>query len=115
MPMDTTESTTPPAAVEPNSAATPGVLSHASRAPRRGRMESLKAYLVKYFEQTFVLLTLLVTVFINYHPLISQKLAFLNFYFLPIILAGYYLGRRKAVLGAVLSVLAISLYVYIEP
>ena len=29
-----------------------------------------------------------------------SKIAFLNFYYLPIMLAGYYLGRRTAVLGA---------------
>jgi len=76
-------------------------------------MNELQAYFLKNFEQLFVLLTLVATVLINYF--IGQKIAFLNFYFLPIILAGYYLGRRKAVLGAFFSVLAISLYVYIQP
>ncbi|MEK6604619.1 MAG: adenylate/guanylate cyclase domain-containing protein, partial [Nitrospirota bacterium] len=78
-------------------------------------MDRLKAYFLRYFEQTFILLTLVVTALINYHPLITDKLAFLNFYFLPIILSGYYLGRRKAVLGAFFAVLMISAYVYYEP
>ncbi len=82
---------------------------------RAGAMDRLKAYFLQYFEQTFILLTLVVTALINYHPLITDKLAFLNFYFLPIILSGYYLGRRKAVLGAFFAVLMISAYVYYEP
>ncbi|MGH7168565.1 MAG: HD domain-containing phosphohydrolase [Nitrospiraceae bacterium] len=76
-------------------------------------MERLKNYLLKNFEQLFVLLILCATVLVNYY--IPQKLAFLNFYFLPIILAGYYLGQRKAVLGAVLCALVISLYVVLNP
>ena len=76
-------------------------------------MERLKNYLLKNFEQLFVLLILCATVLVNYY--IPQKLAFLNFYFLPIILAGYYLDQRKAVLGAVLCALVISLYVVLSP
>jgi len=76
-------------------------------------MERLKNYLLNNFEQLFVLLILCATVLVNYY--IPQKLAFLNFYFLPIILAGYYLGQRKAVLGAVLCALVISLYVVLSP
>ena len=76
-------------------------------------MERLKNYLLHNFEQLFVLLILCATVLVNYY--IPQKMAFLNFYFLPIILAGYYLGRRKAVLGAVFCALAISLYVILNP
>src|SRR5437667_11224015 len=75
-------------------------------------LEGLKAYLLKNFEQAFVLLTLVATVLINYF--VEQKIAFLNFYFLPIILAGYYLGRTKAVLAAVLSFLVILMNVYMR-
>lgn len=76
-------------------------------------MEGLKNYIVRNFEQFFVLLVLLVTVIINYF--IPYKLAFLNLYFLPIILGGYYLGRRQAVLGAFLAVIAVGIFVYIFP
>jgi HD-GYP domain-containing protein (c-di-GMP phosphodiesterase class II) len=89
-----------------SNASVPGAFSGVS-------LEGLKAYLLKNFEQAFVLLTLVATVLINY--LIPQKIAFLNFYFLPIILAGYYLGRAKAVLGAVFSFLLMLLYVYLRP
>ena len=49
-------------------------------------MDRVKRYLVANFENMFVLMTLLSTAVVNY--LVPAKLAFLNFYFLPIILAG---------------------------
>jgi HD-GYP domain-containing protein (c-di-GMP phosphodiesterase class II) len=76
-------------------------------------MMRLKDYLVRHFEQTFILLMLTATLFINY--LVPLKLAFLNLYFLPIILGGYYLGKRKAALGAVFSILYVLIYVVQSP
>jgi len=43
--------------------------------------------------------------------LVRYRFSFLNFFFLPVILSGYYLGKRKSVLVAVLSVLLVVLYV----
>jgi len=106
--MSETESTTPTASIEPGA-------PPADSPARAGAIDRLKAYFLRYFEQTFVLLTIVVTALINYHPLITDKLAFLNFYFLPIILSGYYLGRRKAVMGAFFAVLMITAYVYYQP
>jgi HD-GYP domain-containing protein (c-di-GMP phosphodiesterase class II)/class 3 adenylate cyclase len=79
----------------------------------RPGMLRVKGYLVRHFEQTFILLMLTATLFINY--IVPQKLAFLNLYFLPIILGGYYLGKRKAALGAVLSILYVLVYVLQSP
>ncbi|HEU4369079.1 MAG TPA: HD domain-containing phosphohydrolase [Methylomirabilota bacterium] len=76
-------------------------------------MERAKRYLLENFEHIFVLVTLLSTAVVNY--VVPTKLAFLNFYFLPIILAGYYLGRRRAVLGALLCALMITVYVVLFP
>ncbi len=76
-------------------------------------MVTLKRYLLKNFEQVFVLLVLVSTALINYF--ISQKLAFLNFYFIPVILGAYYLGRRMAVLGAFMCSLMVVGYVLLEP
>ena len=120
--MDPSDSTVPPASSTPAPlVATPpapptppgGPNAIAPGAFRSVSLEGLKAYLLKNFEQLFVLLTLVATALINYF--IEQKIAFLNFYFLPIILAGYYLGRTKAVLGAVFSFLVMLLYVYLRP
>ena len=76
-------------------------------------MDRIKRYLIGNFENLFVLGTLLSTAIVNY--LVPAKLAFLNFYFLPIILAGYYLGRRSAVLGALFCGLMIGVYVILFP
>lgn len=64
-------------------------------------LRRVSGYLQQNFEQVFVLLVLFITVVINFY--IPQKIAFLNFYYLPVVLAGYYLGQRRAVLVAVLS------------
>lgn len=42
---------------------------------------------------------------------IYSKVAFLNFYYLPVIIGGYYLGRRMAVLGAFFAILMVSVFV----
>jgi adenylate cyclase len=76
-------------------------------------VDRIKRSLMDNFEHLFVLVTLLSTALVNY--LVPAKLAFLNFYFLPIILAGYYLGRRSAVLGALLCSLIIAIYVVLFP
>ena len=76
-------------------------------------MEALKNYLVKNFEQVFVLLILVSVASINY--LIPYKLAFLNFYFIPILLGAYYLGVQRALLGGVLCTLIVTLYAYLFP
>lgn len=73
----------------------------------------LRSYIRKHFEIVFLALILVATFVIHY--LIPQKLAFLDFYFLPIILGGYYLGRRNAVLAAFLTVLVMFLYIIIYP
>ena len=76
-------------------------------------MDKLRNYVSKNFEQFFVLLILLFTAVV-YHT-VDQKLAFLNFYFLPIILAGYYLGTRKSVFGSIFCSLLVLAYVVLDP
>ena len=46
--------------------------------------------------------------------LVQQKISFLNFFFLPVILAGYYLGKRQAVLSAFFCILLVTLYIIFE-
>jgi len=58
----------------------------------------------------FLILTILISVmFINFF--VYSKVAFLNFYFLPVIVAGYYLGKRLAVLGAFFTILMVWVFV----
>jgi hypothetical protein len=71
-------------------------------------MNKIRAVALRHFETTLVILILfgiLATAF-----LVHLKFSFLNFFFLPVILAGYYLGKRQAVLTASLCVLLVVLY-----
>jgi hypothetical protein len=65
-------------------------------------LERAKLFFFRYFEQIFVLLLVLAMVAI--HNLVDQKFAFLSFYYLPMILAGFYGGRRFAVMAGVFVV-----------
>jgi hypothetical protein len=71
-------------------------------------MNKIRAAALRHFETTLIILILfgiLATAF-----LVHLKFSFLNFFFLPVILAGYYLGKRQAVLTASLCILLIVLY-----
>src|SRR5216117_518830 len=67
----------------------------------------IQRFVLKYFERILVLLLVASLLVIN--SLIEQKFAFLSFYYLPIILAGFYGGRRFAV-GSGLFVVTLVLY-----
>ncbi len=71
-------------------------------------MEEFKKYLNNNFEQILVFVVLLSVLLIHYF--IDQKFAFLNFYYLPALLAGFFLGRRSAVLLSLLCVLLVILF-----
>jgi putative nucleotidyltransferase with HDIG domain len=76
-------------------------------------MDKLKAYFTRNFEQITVLVVLLSVVCISYA--IDEKIMMLNFYYLPVLLAGYFIGRRASVLTAILSVLAVVLFAVLYP
>ena len=70
-------------------------------------------FLARHLEPVFVALlaTMVVAVF-YYFP---YKIAFLNFFYLPVLVAAYFLGRRKAVLGATFAVLLMVFFAYLHP
>ena len=76
-------------------------------------MEKIKEYFFKHFEKFIVLSILLGIVIINYFA--SYKIGFLNFFYLPIIAAGYYLGKRMAVLTAVFCILIVVAFLMLFP
>jgi putative nucleotidyltransferase with HDIG domain len=80
---------------------------------REDQMDNIKLYVLKHFEKILVLSILLCVAFINY--LVSYKMGFLNFFYLPIIAAGYFLGRRMAVLTAFLCILVVVIFILISP
>jgi len=71
-------------------------------------MRKLKSLVLKHFETAIIVLILLGIVAVAF--LVHYNIAFLNFFFLPVILAGYYLGKKQAVLAALLCVLLVAFY-----
>jgi HD domain-containing protein len=75
-------------------------------------LERAKLFFFRNFERMFVLLLALAMVAI--HALVEQKFAFLSFYYLPMILAGFYGGRRFAVTAGVFVVALVFFYQYVQ-
>lgn len=67
-----------------------------------GRLQGAKSFFLRHFERMFVLV--LVVAMLLIHWVVDAKLAMLSFYYLPIILAGFYGGRRFAVLSGLFIV-----------
>ena len=76
-------------------------------------MRKLKQYFINNFEQLFVLTILLSITIINYF--IPYKLIFLNFYYIPVLLAAYFLGKKSALYGVLLCIFWVILFVFLSP
>jgi len=76
-------------------------------------VEKIKEYFFKHFEKIIVVSILLGIVLINYFT--PYKIGFLNFFYLPIIAAGYFLGQRMAVLTAVFCILIVAIFLLLFP
>jgi hypothetical protein len=71
-------------------------------------MKTIKTFFLTHFEGSLILLIIVGILAIAF--LVHFKFAFLNFFFLPVILAGYFLGKKEAVLISILSILLVVLY-----
>lgn len=80
--------------------------------PQQRLLESVKLYFNRHFERLFVLV--LVATMLGIHYWVDQKVAFLSFYYLPMILAGFYGGRRFAVIAGVFIVGLVFFFQAIE-
>jgi len=65
------------------------------------------------FEKVFIISSILAAALITYF--VPNNISFLNFFFLPVILAGYYVGIRLSVPGAVFCVCAVVFYAVVSP
>jgi hypothetical protein len=72
------------------------------------RMKKIKDFVVKHFEASLIILILIGILAIAF--LVHYKFSFLNFFFLPVILSGYFLGQTRAVLTAIFCILLVILY-----
>ena len=66
----------------------------------------------KHWEDFIILLTLLSVAAIHYF--IYSKIAFLDFFYLLIVLAGYYVGKRLAILGAFFANIMVWVFILLD-
>lgn len=73
----------------------------------------IRNFLTRHIEFIFVLFVTVSVVAVFY--LFPYRIAFLNFFYLPVLAAAYFMGKRKAVLLAALCVLSGVLFAYYRP
>ena len=76
-------------------------------------MEKLKLWILKHFESFLILAITLAILITNYF--VVQKMAFLNFYYLPVLVAGYFLGKKQAIFTAVFVIAFVVFLAILEP
>jgi putative nucleotidyltransferase with HDIG domain len=76
-------------------------------------METFKRFIVEHFEKALIII-ILTAAFIGTY-LIEEKSIVLNFYYLPVLTAGYFLGRRLGVLTAIFSILVVVISTLLFP
>jgi putative nucleotidyltransferase with HDIG domain len=76
-------------------------------------MEQAKEFILRHFEKIIIVIILLAAFIGTY--LIEEKSIVLNFYYLPVLASGYFLGRRLGVLTAVFSILVIVISSLFSP
>jgi putative nucleotidyltransferase with HDIG domain len=76
-------------------------------------MEQFKQLIIKHFEKIIVVVILIAAFIGTFY--INEKFIVLNFYYLPVLFAGYFLGRRMGVLAAVFSILAVLICALVFP
>jgi putative nucleotidyltransferase with HDIG domain len=76
-------------------------------------MQPVKAFVLRHFELTVVVVLVLGTAFAVLAA--GNKLAFLNFFYIPTLVAAYFLGRRQGVFVAIAGVLMVGVYAVINP
>lgn len=76
-------------------------------------MESASQTSAALMERVIILLILLGL--LAAHFFVVHKVAFLGFYYLPILLAGYFCGKRIALLIGILTIFLVALYSVVEP
>lgn len=76
-------------------------------------MENFKQYLYKNFE-TILVLVILLSAFLGTYYLDDPSVV-LNFYYLPVLVASYFLGRRMGLLTAIMSILFVLVCALLFP
>jgi HD-GYP domain-containing protein (c-di-GMP phosphodiesterase class II) len=85
-----------------------------SSVPAGGALSAqVRSFIDRHLEGFFVILVAMIVVAVFYF--LPYKVAFLNFFYLPVLSAAYFLGKRKAVMMAVLCFLICVLFALYRP
>jgi putative nucleotidyltransferase with HDIG domain len=76
-------------------------------------MQKAKAFLARHFEIVVVFVLVFATAFAVL--VAGNKVAFLNVFYIPVLIAAYFLGRNQGMLVAVAGVLMVSMYAVLKP
>ena len=76
-------------------------------------MKVIKSFIFDHFELLLVFFMICAAEIVNFYLL--SKISFLNFYYFPVLLAGYYVGKRHAIATSLASVFLIALFFLIWP
>jgi putative nucleotidyltransferase with HDIG domain len=76
-------------------------------------MDKVKAFVIEHFEKLLVLIIVIAAITVT--RLLGENFLLLNFYYLPALTAGYFLGRRMALLTAIFCILAVSFLAVVNP
>ena len=76
-------------------------------------MKAVKAFVLRHFELAVVVVLVLATAFAVL--IAGNKVAFLNVFYIPVLIAAYFLGRDQGVMAAVAGVLMVSIYAILQP
>ena len=76
-------------------------------------MQTLKTFTFDHFELLMVFVLVLVAEVVNFY--LMTKITFLNFYFFPVLLAGYFIGKRQAIMTSLASVFTMGLFFAVWP
>lgn len=75
-------------------------------------MQQVKEFVIRYFEPIIVLVLVAGTAFA---VLVSpDRIAFLNFFYVPAVFAAYFLGIRQGMMVAIAAVLMVTIYAIID-
>lgn len=75
-------------------------------------MKRVRGYTLRHFQG--ILLSSILAGIVIIAFIVRFRFSFLNFFFLPVILAGYFLGKKSGVLTSVLSILLVLGYILYE-
>jgi putative nucleotidyltransferase with HDIG domain len=76
-------------------------------------MHSVKAFVLRHFELAVVVVLVMATAFAVLAA--ANKVAFLNVFYIPVLIAAYFLGRNQGIMVAVAGVLMVSIYAILNP